>query len=71
MSGDGAQIETILQLVQGIFVLVNDGYVVGLVGQVFRQRATNLSGTEYQNFHLGLVIIVRDELYIGYLSFQS
>ena len=47
----GADIQAIAEVAQALAVGVDHGDVVGLAGQVFRQRAADLPCTEDDDFH--------------------
>ena len=47
----GTDIQTVAEIAQAFGVGVYHGDVVGLAGQVFRQRAANLAGTENDDLH--------------------
>jgi hypothetical protein len=52
IAGDRANVETILQISQGVFVHVDDGDFVRLFArQVIRSGATDLPGAEDDDFH--------------------
>jgi hypothetical protein len=50
-SGDGADVQAILQRAQLVTVRVHHGDVVLFVGQVFRERAADLASSENDDLH--------------------
>ncbi len=52
MTIDGFNIDTILQFTQAISVCVDNGDIVFLTGEIFCQRAPDLSGAKDNNLHI-------------------